>query len=60
MIGEKEKSMQSLREPVVKLRRVEEIYPSVLRDSGVSALCRERNFFILLTGFMGPKNSKYF
>jgi hypothetical protein len=46
--------------PIIKLRRVEEIYPSVLRESVVSALCRERKVFILFTGFMWPKKIKIF
>jgi len=60
MSGEIEGSMQSLRVPVVKLERVEKIYPSILREGVVSALCRENNFFILFPGFMWPKKSKYF
>jgi hypothetical protein len=37
--------------PVVRLDRVEEIYPALLRESMVSVLCRERNLIILFPGF---------
>jgi hypothetical protein len=60
MSGEIQGSMESLRVPVVKLQRVEEVYPGVLRESRVSALCREKNFVILFPGFMWPKKSEYF
>jgi hypothetical protein len=43
--------MQSLRVPVVRIERVEEIYPLLLGESTVSVLCRERNLIILFPGF---------
>jgi hypothetical protein len=52
--------MQSLRVPVVKPQGVEEIYPYVLGESKVSALCREKYFIVLLPEFMWPKKSKSF
>jgi len=44
----------------VKLQRVEEIYPAILREGMVSALCRESHFIILFPGFMWSKKSKFF
>jgi hypothetical protein len=60
MSGEIQSSMQSLRVPVVKLQRVEEIYPALLREGVVSALCRESHFIVLFPGFMWPKKSDIF
>jgi len=51
--------IQSLRVPVVKLQRVEKIYPYVPRESKVSAWDMEKNLIVLLPGFMWPKKSKY-
>jgi hypothetical protein len=60
MRGVIENRMQSLRLPIVKLQRVEKIYPSVLRESMVSALCRENNFIILIRRIYVAKENKIF
>jgi len=60
MRDEIESSMQSQQVPVVKLQRVEEIYPSILRESMVSALCRENNFIIILPRICVAKEIKIF
>jgi len=39
---------------------VEEIYPAILREGMVSALCRESHFIVIVPGFMWPKKSKFF
>ena len=58
--GEIQSNMQFLRVPVVKLQRVEEIYPSILREGMVSALCRENNFIVIITGFCVAVEIKIF
>jgi hypothetical protein len=60
MNAEIQNGVQSLRMPLLKIQRVEEIYPAVLRGGMVSALFRESHFIVLFRGFMGPKKSKYF
>jgi hypothetical protein len=60
MRGEIQNSMQSRRVPVVKLQRVEEIYPYVLGEGSVSALCRENNFIILIPRIYVAKEIKIF
>jgi hypothetical protein len=52
-------SMQSLRVPVVKLQRVEEIYP-ILKEGMVSALWRENHFIILIPKIYLAKEMKIF
>jgi hypothetical protein len=59
MSGEIQSSVQFLRVPVLKLQRVEEVYPAILRGTVVSALCKESHFIVLFTGFVWPKKSKY-
>jgi hypothetical protein len=60
MRGEMQSSMQSMRVPVVKLQMVEEIYPSILREGMVSALCIENNFIILIPRIYLTKEIKIF
>jgi hypothetical protein len=60
MSGEMQSCMQSLRVPVVKLQRAEKIYPGILNEGVVSALCRGSHFIVLFPGFMWQKKSKYF
>ena len=60
MSGEIESSMQFLRVPVVKLQRVEEIHPAILRESTVSALCRENSFIVIIPRLYVAKEIKIF
>ena len=53
--GLMESSMQSLRVPIAKLQRVEIIYPAILREGVVSALCRESHFIIIPGNYMAKE-----
>jgi hypothetical protein len=60
MRGEMQSSMQSIRVPVLKLQRVEKIYPFILREGMVSALCIENHFIILIPRIYLAKEIKIF
>jgi len=60
MRGEIQSSVHSLQVPVFKLQRVEEIYPSVIRESMLSAWCRENDFKIIIPRIYVTKEIKIF
>jgi hypothetical protein len=60
MNGEIHSKVQCVREPVVRLQRVQEIYPAILREGMVSALSRESHFIVLFPEFMWPKKIEIF